>query len=269
MTKSRRIIIIIPEYGRRDLTEILVRSIPEYLRNGEKVIIFVGNDAHLEAVRPKLPVLYYDYPNNLGFAGHVNRLVKEAVNHFPFMDKKDATDLIIANTDIRFTSESIGILQDFLSEYGGICGPALVMDDGYFAPGTTCGPHHQLFSSKSELPHGCKRMTMVSGACLCLSYWTWKILGGFDAETFKYYFEDDDLGIRANIAGFPVHICYDAVVYHDGCKTMIQGDNSIHSLQMKVSEHNFREKWPKLKWDPTGDYEWRNYTINDLRKVSI
>jgi GT2 family glycosyltransferase len=92
---------------------------------------------------------------------------------------------------------------------------------------------------------------------MCIRASTWFDLGGFDCDTFKAYYEDDDFGIRANLYGniqseLPVAVCPKALIYHNVSQTIVH--NEANGKLREISRINFEGKWPELEWDASGQY---------------
>ncbi len=232
-------IIIIPEYGNRKLTNRLIRSIPEQYHGN----VWVGDDGYQLPQQPLVAGRLITWGQNMGFAENVTRMIRR-IRHM------HVDNFMIVNTDVEIVGDAIATLDDILNKTQGIIGPAIQVPDRI----TGRKRHGQLLSqAEIEKASGIETFTTVSGACLCINAWVWHRLRGFDYETFKAYYEDDDICIRAIRAGYPVRVCFDAVVKHEIGQTYCK-DMPSRMAAIKASKQAFKEKHPDVKWDHTGHF---------------
>lgn len=83
-----------------------------------------------------------------------------------------------------------------------------------------------------------KRLT---GFCLMIDRQVVEELGGFDERFFPGNFEDDDYGMRAQMAGFELRIARSAFVHHIGSVTFAQVGGLSESLL--ANWDRFKDKW--------------------------
>lgn len=259
MRKFKHIRVVIPEYGKREMTQKCVSSILKHnLIRDEDLEIYIGDDGYYKEGTGYPPgrAIFLPWLNNVGFAQNVNRTATIACGNIP-QGELINTLLIICNSDILFMEKTILRLKLFLMEEENcICGPALELPQSYFAPETTGGPHPQLFSPEGfkTKAFGTKEVTTLSGAFICMTASHWFMLGGFDCENFPFYYEDDDFCIRANLRAIPSVVVYGAEAKHLACQTMDQTVEK-YSGQFNKSKENFEKKWPEITWEPTGCYK--------------
>lgn len=83
------------------------------------------------------------------------------------------------------------------------------------------------------------------GFCLMARKELLEIIGGFDEGYMTGNFEDDDLCIRAAVAGYDLVIAHDVFVHHFGSMTF--KENSIdHTATMKTNSSYFLNKWREV-----------------------
>jgi len=228
--------IVIPEFGHRSMTKDLVDCIPDDLLPD----VYIGNDGYLEPQEPIDKVNIINWGDNVGFARNVNRTASEA-----YRSDNDEV-LIIINNDVILEPEVLEQLADFATETGGIVGPGIIVPIQYSLK------HAQLMSI-DNMKAGIHRITAASGACMAMTYRIWYALEGFDSTTFRAYFEDDDLCIRAQRDyGIPVTVNLDIKVCHEVGQTYV-GTEQFNTIM--ESKKAFHKKYPDIKWDYTGEYE--------------
>lgn len=250
-------LIVIPEYGKRHLTNRLIESIPESYHDS----IYVGDDGWQGEQKPLIAGHEVKWDDNLGFAGNVNRTVKVALDRRMIKDPQGRhKTLAIVNNDIEVIGDAIQKLEALVTEMWWVVGPAIMVPSNYV--GREQYRHHQFFDNNIvKAGTGMHFVTSLSGAFLCMPVWVWVKLEGFDTENFRAYFEDDDFCVRANKAGIKVASCLDARVKHDVNSTY--KDVKDRHAQIKASKAAFEKKHPKAKWNHRGDYEYESIVGNN------
>jgi len=104
----------------------------------------------------------------------------------------------------------------------------------------------------------------VIGFCLLMRREVLTQIGGFDVRFGIGNFEDDDLCIRAGVAGWGVGIAHDSFVHHFGSRTFT-GARVNYTAQMESNWDRFASKWDAvgvrngegqlLGYDPAGILE--------------
>lgn len=85
-------------------------------------------------------------------------------------------------------------------------------------------------------------MTRLIGFCLLLRREVIDRIGGFDVRFGLGNFEDDDICMRAVVAGWSCWVCNDSFVHHFGSRTFA-GAQIDHSTTMLENWHRFARKW--------------------------
>lgn len=80
------------------------------------------------------------------------------------------------------------------------------------------------------------------GFCMLIKKEVIDKIGGFDRRFGMGNFEDDDICLRARIAGYRLWVCDDVFVHHYGSVTF-NGARLDHSRLMAENLEKFREKW--------------------------
>lgn len=199
-------------------------------------------------------VTIYDYPDNPGYGGAINRLAAELEPH--------AVEwLLIANPDIEFESTAIAALLEAGKSVGiGAIGPKVLDGNGHVYPSARripsirTGIGHALFSrvwpsnpwTQKYFDNSDSGTTRdagwLSGACLMVRTSAFRDIGGFDEEYFMY-FEDVDLGFRLGHHGWRNVYTPDAVVHHSGGHS-----TKDHSAQMRAAHHRSAEVFLRRRY---------------------
>lgn len=80
------------------------------------------------------------------------------------------------------------------------------------------------------------------GFCLLIKKEVIECIGGFDLRFGLGNYEDDDICLRARIAGYKIWICNDVFIHHFGSKTF-NGNRLNHEKLMADNWNKFKNKW--------------------------
>lgn len=259
-------LVIIPEYGKRELTLNCIHYIEEFTN---QCYIVVGNDGYKdyeenEILNNEFTIeIVKNWENNVQFAENVNRTSSFGIEHYGL---EDNDNIFIVNNDTILRNNAIDRMIKVLEDNPNfIIGPVLISSPNKMRK-SGHGPNFQmmtedvyLHANLSILP---RTPTMISGAFIGMKVSTWKDLGGFDCQRFKAYYEDDDFGVRALIAGYKNYICYEAAVEHDFNSSYNINDNKTLALRI-ISKANFMNKWnpSNIIWQPDGFYSQEEIAI--------
>jgi GT2 family glycosyltransferase len=206
--------------------------------------VFVDNgstDGTLEYLRSLPSTIVIDNGQNLGFGAGCNQGIAASSGEF----------LLLLNNDTVVTPGWLEALQAGLAANPrhGIAGPRsnnvagtqLVNDVSYdvwelsgldeFAASWTAS-HRAMRSLESRL----------IGFCMLIKREVIDAIGGFDLRFGLGNFEDDDLCVRAGVAGFDCVRCDDSYVHHFGSRTFI-GSKLDHGAHMNEAWERFAQKW--------------------------
>lgn len=147
-------------------------------------------------------------PSNPGFGYAVNLGFERAID--------DGCDVLVSlNPDARLAASALDDLaQAARQEPSTMICPRIVGSDGaiYFDGSQldlSCGRLGR------KLPNDlAPQMAWLTGACLAISSYGWRRLGGFDDDYFLYW-EDVDLSYRAISAGLDLLVRHDIEAVHD------------------------------------------------------
>lgn len=247
--------IIIPTYKTRELTLCCVRRIREHPIQGPYEIIVVDNnsqDGTVESITQEYPdVLTIQNSANLGFSKACNLGAAKARGRY----------LLFLNSDTEAKADTFKHLCQWLDEHQrtGIVGPELLGPAGeiqqmswvwhpllhgefiqqYFAPYVV---RRSRFRQKliRYLQRRSDTVPSMCGACLMIRRSLFEELGGFDND-FELYFEDSDLCLRCQKAGWKIDFVAESKIIHRlGHSTT--GSWTITSLIYQQSHLTFYRK---------------------------
>lgn len=275
------VFFVIPEFGQRYLTGRCIKTIYtaiKTLRNEDyhKCRVIISDDGFKKVEKFKhgpywvgtIPSIELNWPDNVNFAENVNRAIR-------FIEPKDNDILFIVNSDIEFDKGTIPAMLNDVHETKGIIGPGFldpvdgihiqIYDTDIWPTRFNRGGKSEYYSPPIDLDnpdkHSLIDTTALCGGCFALKAELWKYLGGFDSKNFPAFYEDDDLCIRARLAGYSVFSNLDVSVKHARHATMREVQKksekdykSLMDTLMFTSKANFEKKWPEITWDPTGLY---------------
>ena len=216
--------VIVPAYGRRELTErclaCLERDIGDRL-GGEFELILVDNRspddtlALFDRWRDRATVLAL--PENRNFAGGVNAGAAAASGEV----------LVVVSTDMELSPGTIDALVDeALTDQVGLVGARMTYPDGriqHAGIGWRNVPHgmlpfHLFHYEPGDLPQAQARYDLgtVTGGCVAVRSDLFTLVGGFD-EGYVNGWEDVDLCLAIRAAGARVRYRGDVgIVHHEG-----------------------------------------------------
>ena len=177
---------------------------------------------------------------NLGFGRGANRGVMASEGDY----------VLVLNPDVALASDAVRLMVDFLDTHPqvGIVGPRLKDSNGHVQ--ASCGSVPRLadeicrkfllhlvfplFKFRRWRPSKPEAVAWVTGACFVARRKTLDAVGGLDEAIFMYY-EDVDLGLRVNRAGWQVMYVPAAEGTHIG------GESSKQALMqmLVVSEASY------------------------------
>ncbi len=180
--------------------------------------------------------------------------------------------LIIANADIVFLPNTLRMLHRFLETHSraGLVGPRIEAPDGHIEPSWGAPitlmrewvyrwrmrwMRWRVLQRRWQQWTTPRRVGWVSGACMAMRWAAWTAVRGFDPGFFLYY-EDCDLGIRVQQAGWEVWWTPTATVVHTrgasvqenpGIRARVRRDRR-NSQMRYYRKHRPRWEQTVLRW---------------------
>lgn len=215
--------IIVVAYNQPALLRATLRSIEAHTQAIAYETIVLDNaspDRGVGELLHEFPsVQFVCSDHNRGFAGANNLGIRRSSGRY----------VALLNPDTLLTDDALSALVAWLevNPQAGAVGPKLVQPDGTAQPysyGAAPSPLYLLRRVWSHLRgtymhewHGeaAQRVDWVAGTCLVVRRQALDAVGPLD-EQFFMYFEDVDLGLRLNRAGWPVYWLPSIAITHIG-----------------------------------------------------
>jgi GT2 family glycosyltransferase len=243
------------EYTRR-CVEGIRRTTPQAYE-----LVFVDNastDGTLEYLRSIDAAVVVDNDANLGFGGGCNLGIA----------RSRGDRILLLNNDVVPTADWLGALHSALDEDGdlGLVGPrsnrvagAQQVDEVGYDEQSLDDLDDWAGRWRQQHAGGRTRVERLIGFCLLAERRVFARVGGFDLRYGIGNFEDDDLCLRAGVAGFGCAIVDDSFVHHFGSRTFA-GERIDHVATMGDNYRRFAQAWriAPEEIDPrTGAYDAR------------
>lgn len=237
--------IIIPCLNQLDFTKECVMSIFEFTEEPFELIIIDNGSS--DSTADYLTQLSKKHKNvrsiknksNLGYAAACNQGLKAARGEW----------IVLINNDVVVTrgwlSRMIRTANEV--EHAAVLGPLTNYVIGQQrivdVPYSDIEEMHE-FACEIAVENAGKALeaNRVIGFCMLVKSKLIRTVGGFDLLFGVGNFEDDDLCLRAIIAGFRIIICLDVFVHHYGSRTFA-GERMDYSSLMEENWVKFKEKW--------------------------
>ncbi len=246
--KGKKSLIVIPCYNDFDVLKPCVDSLLKYTPKDELSILICDDYCQPEFQEklrtlegPHVEVIYGE--KNLGFAGVVNKGLKEAL--------KRGMDAILINSDTLAREGWYEAMQFGAYNYHkdvGIVGSKLLYADGRIQFGGSYRnidspewfDHYYRFKPEDYGPANIPQYCLgVTGAAMYIKHKVLKDVGIFG--DYPFAFEDMDLCIRAWEKGYRVLYFPDSCLYH--LESASRGRNPNMSDREKASVRNFWNNW--------------------------
>jgi len=243
-------------------TVLAVRSLGSSRRAVDDVLVVenASNDDSETYLRSHLPagVRLLATGRNLGFSGGCNAGIRDVLD-------RGAELVLLLNGDAMLAADTIGRLEDALANEpeAAIAGPTLleacdptrIASQGMaFSRWSGRMRHPEAGRPHDPLdPGSAHRVAAVSGCGMLVERRVFEEAGLFD-EDFFFSFEDLDLCLRAQRAGFETLVAPDAIAYHFGSRSI--GPTSPRRLYFAARNHQLVARkaapisrpWGVLRW---------------------
>jgi hypothetical protein len=225
---------------------------PAYIKDIEREFPFITSISHIG-------------PKNLNFAKNSNRGLR-------YVHQELGKSAFLVNMDTALPNK--GFLQTIINE--GISSPR-----AHHIKGT---PQQKTFNLNKMATPGCPcnkgqnmdkatPVTRFAGFCMYVSKIAMDKIGYLDDETFVASFEDDDICVRACLAGLPCEM-FEIPVHHElegRDQGQISTTGSYDLQQLAGHIERFRSKWKIPGGVGHGEFaDWilKNYTWDDKWKCN-
>lgn len=178
--------------------------------------------------------------DNRGFAAGNNQGIAAAKGDYILLLNNDVIvtqdwlERLIAHIESDSNIGMVGPVSNSVS------GPQLVDNTGY---GNNLNKMHQFAQDYSEKNAGrTQDILRLVGFCLLTKRQVIDIIGGLDESYGNGNYEDDDLCLRSNIAGFRNIVAHDVFIHHYGSMTF-KGNAIDYWATMQGNRKIFADKW--------------------------
>jgi GT2 family glycosyltransferase len=223
----------------RACVEGIARTTPE-----PHELVFVDNgsdDGTLEYLRSLPDAVVIDNGENLGFGGGCNQGIAASLGE----------RILLLNNDVVPAPGWLGALHDALdpSPSAGLAGPrtnrivgSQQVDHVGYDEETLDGL--DAWAARWCADHAGQRTPAqrLVGFCVLLERAVVERIGGFDLRYAIGNFEDDDLSLRAAVAGFDRLVAEDSFVHHFGSRTFA-GEGIDYTASIAANLRRFRDAW--------------------------
>ncbi len=238
--------IVIPCHNNLRHSDLCLRSLAQFTR--EPIEVVIVDNGSTDRTPEWIAALRNAFDNIHVISNRENRGFAPAVNQglAAFRDR----NVVILNNDVVLTpgwlARMLMVLRE--EERCGMVGPVTnhapypqgVDGLGY---GDDMG---RMFQEAVRLSTASAGMgfeaARLSGFCLLLRRELIDAIGGLDERFRPGFFEDDDYGIRAGLAGFRLRVALDVFVHHFGGATFSRVVSDPRVL-LQENWNRFKEKW--------------------------
>lgn len=237
--------IIIPCYNQLSYTRECVESIYQYTSAPfELILINNGSTDDTESYFAELSRRYDNVKiisntRNLGYGAANNQGIKAAAGSY----------ILFLNNDVVVTGGWLSRMLAVGESCGevGVIGPRSNAVSGVQvitgAPYQTIREMHEYARERAAGYDGRGFETdRVVGFCMLVKKEVIDNIGGFDLRFGLGNYEDDDLCLRARVAGYKIWVCDDVFIHHY-CSRTFDGESLNHNAIMAENWVKFKKKW--------------------------
>lgn len=220
------------------------------------VVDNASNDGIVEWLRQQPDIMLIENEENKGFAAASNQGVRAS---------ESANDILFLNNDTLITPNAIFWLRMGLYENDRIGAAGSVSN--FVGNGqhitevfNTVGEYIR-YGEENNVPqkNPYEKKIWLSGFALLMKRKALNKIGLFDETYGKGYYEDNDIGIRLQYAGYQCLLCRNSFIFHYGSQGFGKNVN-LHEVLM----HNNREKfWTKWGFD-IEEYSYPKHEIINM-----
>ena len=243
---SKKYSIIIPTYGKHELTKKCLKSVIDNNNLHGSEIILVDDhfkDPLKDHIKESDDLKIFRNKKNLGFVGSCNHGAKNAKNDY----------LIFLNNDTEVLKDwAYYLVEHVVKNPKDIIGSKLIFEDGKLqesggllwrdASGWNVGRGQE---KNKDLFSFLRKVDYVSGASLCIKKSNFEKYGGFDVNYSPGYFEDADLCFKnwKNQGNVYVHP-RSVVIHKEGGTSGTDLSSGMKKFQ-NINLRFFKQKWKK------------------------
>ena len=217
--------VVIPTFNRRSTLLLALSRVFEFLPDDHLVVVVDSgsSDGTADAVKKDFPKAHLIHGNSsMWWAAAINRGIEKARELgcdyvLTYNDDNVATSDLFTNL-IRAAERAPHAIVAATCCY--LDKPHVVFFAGRMrAQGTDRLYYLDHDTPLTALGKGLRTADMLHGMCTLFPMAVFHKVGLFNEKAFPHVFADDDLLMRANLAGFSLQVALDAVVLNDRTKT--------------------------------------------------
>lgn len=219
----------------RDLLRVCLASLPDACQGlawSATVVDNASTDGSAAMVREQFPwARLLENAVRMGFSANHNQVIR------PALGDGRARYLLVLNEDTELDPDSVRKLVEYADAHPrvGVVGPVIRGTDGDVQPSEFPFPEPLDYGMNFVLPRRGNRQApdlkagsprWLNGSCLLIRADALRHVGTLD-ERFFIFFEDTDLGLRFEQAGWSSAICPTAGIVHHGHQTVSRASMSM------------------------------------------
>lgn len=262
-----RAAIVILSYNLLDMTRSCIESIRKTTPESAREIIVIDNasvDESVQWLRSQEDIKLLCNEENRGFPAACNQGIGLS---------DEGSDIFLLNNDTVLTDNALFWLRMGLyeSEQVGSAGSVTnhmsnfqtVVDDG------KTEEEYLEYASQNNVPmkYPYQNKMYLTGFALLLKRKVLDRVGLLDERFFPGNFEDNDLCLRINLAGFRNILCKNSFIIHWGSSSFKKEPERFQNI-LNINQRKFFDKWAAIGLDPAGYWNIRLDLVSLLEKKS-
>lgn len=238
--------IVIPVFNNLKYSDLCLRAVAQF--TGEPVDIVIVDNGSTDRTRDWTSALSRAFRNIQVITNAENRGFAPAVNQG--IAALPGRDIVLLNNDVIVTPGWLARLRMVLREDAltGIVGPI----SNYAAAPQRIHADHYGEDLDQMLEYSVQRSAQffgagfesrrLSGFCFLIRRELVDRIGGLDERFLPGFFEDDDYGVRARLAGYRLRVAGDVFVHHYGSRTF-RNTHADANAPLQQNWVRFKQKW--------------------------
>ena len=231
--------IIIPIYNAYDDLRKCLQSVYQYTDLVENRLILINDNSSDTRIEPYLNsqtkenVIIIHNKENKGFSNNINLGMAQSKERDVLLLNSDT--IVTKNwvekiVECAYSDRAIGTVTP-LSNNATLCSVPNFCEENSLPEGMNIDQAAAIVEECSLKKY--PRITVANGFCMFIKREVIKTIGGFDADTFrKGYGEENDFCNRAEQMGYIHVMCDDTYIYHTGTKSF-----ETKEKEMYIKEH--------------------------------
>lgn len=239
--KVKPVSIVIVSYNSKDVMKACIDSIRINNISSSYEIVVVDNastDGITEWLESQNDIVLIQNQDNKGFGAACNQGIKAS---------SPDNDIFLLNNDTFVPANAIFWLRMGLYENDSVGATSCMSNNGALQNIT------EVFNSVTEYVHYAvknnipeynpyEKKVWLAGFAMLIKRTVLDQTGLLDLRYGKGYYEDDDLGVRIQKAGYQCVLCHNSFIFHCGSLSFNNNEKEKNEL-FKLNKKVFKEKW--------------------------